>query len=529
MDAAKAKAAIRAPQGQFYVGGRWVPPIQGSAAHDSLDVVDPATEEVFASVPAGSRADADAAVAAALAAFENDSDGSWGRSTGADRAACLRRIAAAVTARTKELAALETLDCGKPLRESEWDLEDVAGCFEYYAGLAEKLDENDGDETAITDFPDEYKETFLGTARRLPVGVVVAIVPWNYPLLMAAWKIAPALAAGCTVVLKPSELTPMTALEFADIVHKEAQLPPGVFNLVIGTGPAVGGPLSEHPDVAKVGFTGSVATGRAILHASASSAQIKNVSLELGGKSPFIVFDDVDIEEAAEWIAFGVWWTNGQICSATSRLLIHEKVADAVLDRVKQIGSSIAVGDPFAEADPSMGPLVSGAQQKKVLGYIESARGEGATVFCGGGVPEGCKSGYFVEPTVLTNVTDSMKVWNEEIFGPVLAVQTFSDEDDAVARANRNEYGLAAAVMSQNQQRLQRVARRLRAGIVWLNCSQPAFVQGAWGGLKNSGNGTRDLGPYGLDQYFEKQVLVEYTSKPGEWAWFIKERANSKL
>jgi betaine-aldehyde dehydrogenase len=356
-------------------------------------------------------------------------------------------------------------------------MDDVSGCFEYYAKLAEKLDESD--ETPITDIPDDYKEQFSANTRRIPVGVVAAIVPWNYPLLMAAWKIAPALAAGCTLILKPSEVTPLTALELADIIDKENCLPKGVFNVVIGTGPGVGQPLSEHAGVAKVGFTGSVATGRAILRASANSPQIKNVSLELGGKSPFIVCEDVDIEEAAEWVAFGVFWTNGQICSSTSRLLIHEKVADAVLKRVAQIAESIHLGDPFTEKDPSMGPLVNYSQQQKALSYIDSAKREGATVFCGGGNLEGSK-GYYVQPTVLTDVTPAMRVWNEEIFGPVLSVITFRDEKEAVELANRNDYGLAAAVMSRQKEELHRIARQLRAGIVWLNCSQPAFVQVCW-------------------------------------------------
>ena len=488
---------------RLFIGGEWVAPIRGG----SFPVIDPATEEVFAHAPAGTAEDIDRAVKAARKAFD---EGPWPRMSGKERAKILRRIADGVTARQDELARIEVRDNGKPLPEALWDIGDVAGCFSYYAGLAETLDES----------PEEIVP--LGDARfstrvvREPIGVAGAIVPWNYPLLMAAWKVAPALAAGCTMVLKPSELTPLTALELGAIVA-EAGLPAGVLNIVTGTGPDAGQPLTEHPGVDKLAFTGSVPTGSKVMLAAARD--IKAVSLELGGKSPFVVFADADIEAAVEWIMFGIFWNQGQVCSATSRVLVEESLYPALLERLIAEAAKIRIGNGMEEGT-LLGPLVSKGQYDKVLAAIARGRAEGATVAGGGRRPAGLDTGYFLEPTILTDMAEDSFVWREEIFGPVVCVKPFKDEADAVRMANDSRFGLAAAVMSKDRARCERVARAFRAGIVWINCSQPTFTEAPWGGYKQSGIG-RELGPWGLSNYLEvKQITAYETDQP--WGWYIK-------
>ena len=488
---------------RLFIDGEWVAPIRGG----SFPVIDPATEEVFAHAPAGTAEDIDRAVKAARKAFD---EGPWPRMTGAERAAILRRIADGVTARQDELARIEVRDNGKPLPEALWDIGDVAGCFSYYAGLAEKLDES----------PEEIVP--LGDARfstrvvREPIGVAGAIVPWNYPLLMAAWKVAPALAAGCTMVLKPSELTPLTALELGAILA-EAGLPAGVLNIVTGTGPDAGQPLTEHPGVGKLAFTGSVPTGSKVMMAAARD--IKAVSLELGGKSPFVVFADADIEAAVEWIMFGIFWNQGQVCSATSRVLVEESLYPALLERLIAEAAKIRIGNGMDDGT-LLGPLVSKGQYDKVLAAIERGREDGATVAGGGRRPAGLNTGYFLEPTILTDMPEDSFVWREEIFGPVVCVKPFKDEADAVRMANDSRLGLAAAVMSKDRARCERVARAFRAGIVWINCSQPTFTEAPWGGYKQSGIG-RELGHWGLSNYLEvKQITAYETDQP--WGWYIK-------
>jgi len=337
---------------------------------------------------------------------------------------------------------------------------------------------------------------------------------------MAAWKLAPAFAAGCTVILKPSELTPLSALALTDLIH-EVGLPAGVFNLITGYGPDAGSPLSKHAGVDKIAFTGSVPTGSNIMHAASDG--VKNISLELGGKSPLVVFEDVDIVEAVEWIMFGVFWTNGQICSSTSRLLIHEKIAPIVLQRLKEEANKITVGDPFIEADPSMGPLVSSGQLAKVFDYIKKGKDEGATLLCGGVRPEGVHpKGYFLRPTVFVDVKPNMTIWKEEIFGPVLSVMTFKTEEEALQLANDSAYGLGAGIMSKDKERCDRFVKLFRSGIVWVNCSQPCFVQAPWGGVKKSGIG-RELGKWGLNAYLQPKQVTSYEVKePGKWEWYVK-------
>ncbi|PRP78147.1 hypothetical protein PROFUN_13949 [Planoprotostelium fungivorum] len=498
---------------KLYIDGKWVEPVNGGK---SIPVINPSNEQVIIHVMGGTEEDVNRAVAAARKAFEVQSGpNAWSTLDGKDRAKFLRAISKGVADKKELLARLEATDCGKPHREAELDLDDVAGCFDYYAGLAEKIDERQDNGIKIAD------DRFKSTVQYAPVGVVGAIIPWNYPLLMAAWKIAPALAAGCTVVLKPSEVTPITALEFAQIVH-DAGVPPGVFNVVNGYGADVGGPLSRHPEVDKVAFTGSVATGSTVMREA--SATIKNVTLELGGKSPIVVFNDADITDAVEWIMFGIFWTNGQICSATSRLLVQEEIADRLLERLVEETKKIHVGDPFSKEDPSIGPLVNEIQHKKVLKYIDTAKKEGGKILTGGKRPNHLTSGYFIEPTVIVDVKENHTVWREEIFGPVLSVMRFRTEEEAIRLANDSSFGLAASILSKDEERNKRFVKAFRAGIVWVNCSQPAFYQCPWGGMKQSGIG-RELGTYGLDNYLEvKQVTTYQVKESGKWGWYIKSK-----
>ena len=402
------------------------------------------------------------------------------------------------------------MDNGKPMPEAVWDMEDTAGCFAFYAGLAEEMDEN----------PEEMiplgEPRFSSKVVREPIGVAGAIIPWNYPLLMASWKVAPALAAGCTMVLKPSELTPLTALEMGAIVA-EAGLPAGVLNIVTGLGPEAGQPLSEHPGIDKLAFTGSVPTGARIM--AAAARDIKNISLELGGKSPFVVFADSDIEKAVEWIMFGIFWNQGQVCSATSRVLVEESLYPALLERLVAEAAKIRIGNGLEEGT-LLGPLVSKGQYEKVLAAIERGRSEGATVAGGGKRPAGLNTGYFLEPTILADMPEESFVWREEIFGPVVCVKPFKDEADAIRMANDSRFGLAAAVMSTDKARCERVARAFRAGIVWINCSQPTFTEAPWGGYKQSGIG-RELGRWGLSNYLETKQITSFNSD-NPWGWYIK-------
>jgi betaine-aldehyde dehydrogenase len=397
-----------AMQDRLYIDGEWIRPEKGG----TLDVINPATEEVIHKAPAGTSSDIDKAVKAARYAFDS---GPWPRLTGAERAVYLRAIADKIAEKREFLARLEVVDNGKPLPEALWDIDDVAGCFNYYAGLAEELD-HDPEETIPLIEP-----RFSARVVREPLGVVGAITPWNYPLLMVAWKVAPALAAGCTMVLKPSELTPLTALELG-VIAGEVGLPAGVLNIVTGTGPQAGEPLTEHPLVDKLAFTGSVSTGRKVMMAGAQD--IKNVSLELGGKSPFVIFADSNIDKAVEWIMFGIFWNQGQVCSATSRVLVEASIYDAVVARLCEEAAKIKIGNGMDEGI-LLGPLVSKGQYDKITTAIERARIDGATVAFGGSRPAGFNSGYFVEPTVLTGMSEDSYVWKEEIFGPVVCVKPF--------------------------------------------------------------------------------------------------------
>ncbi|MBC2808558.1 aldehyde dehydrogenase family protein (plasmid) [Rhizobium ruizarguesonis] len=491
---------------ELYIDGQWVKPAKGG----TCEVINPATEEVIHRIAAATAEDVDLAVKAARRAFDRDG---WPKLTGARRAGYLRAIADGIRARQAEIARLEVLDNGKPFPEADWDVADAAGCFDFYAGLAEQLDNNP--EEAIT-LPDAR---FTSKAVREPIGVAGAIIPWNYPLLMAAWKVAPALAAGCTVVLKPAELTSLTALELAAVAD-EAGLPAGVLNIVTGAGSIAGQAIIDHRQVDKLAFTGSGPVGSKIM--AAAARDIKRVSLELGGKSPFVVFEDADIDKAVEWIMFGIFWNQGQVCSATSRVLVQEAIYGRLLKRLVEETNRIKIGNGLDEGT-LLGPLVSKRQYDQVVAAIEGARKAGAIVACGGTRPEGFDRGFYLRPTVLADVPLDSDAWKEEIFGPVVCMRSFKTEEEAVELANDSRFGLAAAVMSKDDARAERVAAAFRAGIVWINCSQPTFTEAPWGGYKESGIG-RELGRWGLDNYLETKQITRFISEDS-WGWYIKPEA----
>ena len=488
---------------KLFIAGNWVAPLAGG----SIDVINPATAEVIAKVGAGAVADIAAATQAARACFEDE----WGATSGAERAVYLDRIAAFILDRVDALARLEVSDNGKPYPEAKWDVEDAAGCFAMYANLARELDRSQWQPIEL------HNDDFGIRVRREPIGVAGQIIPWNYPFLMAAWKVAPALAAGATVVLKPSELTPLSALELA-IIAQEVGLPAGALNIVTGTGPQAGAALLASDDIDKIAFTGSEETGKKVMHAAAD--RIVPVTLELGGKSPIVIFEDCDVGAAVEWVMFGAFWNQGEVCSATSRALVHRAIYDAFLERLVYEVNKITIGDGMAPG-VLLGPLVSEAQHRKVTAMVAQGIADGAKLLTGGKRPPQLPQGYFFEPTVLTQVPEHSSLWREEVFGPVLCVAPFEDEEDAIARANATRFGLAGAVMSADQDRCDRVAARLRAGIIWINCSQPTFSEAPWGGFKRSGIG-RELGQWGLENYLQVKQVTEYKSnKP--WGWYIKQ------
>lgn len=502
--------AIPVPNRLLFIDGQWREPVKKKR----IPIINPSTEAIIGDIPAATAEDIDIAVDAARRALSRNGGKDWSTASGAHRAKFLRAIAAKITERKSELAKLEALDCGKPLEEAAWDIDDVAGCFEYHADLAEALDSR---QKAPLSLP---MDTFKGYLLMEPIGVVGLITPWNYPLLMATWKVAPALAAGCAAILKPSELASVTCLELADICI-EVGLPPGILNIVTGLGPEAGASLASHPVVDKIAFTGSSATGSKIMLATAQL--VKPVTLELGGKSPIVVFEDVDLDKAAEWTLFGCFWTNGQICSATSRLIIHENVAREFLDKLVAWCQNITISDPLEEGC-RLGPVVSSGQYEKVMSFISTAKSEGATILYGGERPENLEKGFFIKPTIITDVKTSMQIWREEVFGPVLCVKTFATEEEAIELANDTHYGLGAAVLSEDLERCERLTKAFQCGIVWVNCSQPCFCQAPWGGKKRSGFG-RELGDRGLDNYLNVKQVTQYVSSD-PWGWY---KSPSKL
>jgi betaine-aldehyde dehydrogenase len=478
---------------QLFIGGKFV----DSKDQKTFPVYDPSTEEAIAYATEAGPADVDAAVKAAKEAFET-----WSQTTAQERGRVLFRLADRIRKEAEPLAQLESQNGGKPIVEAEFDINDVATCFEYYGGLA----------TKITGHVNPVPDNALSLSLKEPVGVAGQIIPWNYPLLMAAWKLAPALAAGCTCVLKPAEQTPLTALEMASW-FEEVGLPPGVVNIVTGFGETAGAPLVAHPDVNKVAFTGSAEVGKKIMKAAADS--VKRVTLELGGKSPNIFFADADFEAAIDGALFGVFINQGEVCSAGSRVLVEKKIYKDFVDAMTEKAKRIKLGPPL-ERDTKMGPLVSKEQWERVRGYQEVGKKE-AKVATGGGVPKSFAKGYYVEPTIFYDVDNSARIAREEIFGPVCAVIPFEDEKDAVRIANDSPYGLAAAVWSRDIYKALRMVKSLRAGIVWVNHMQPTYVEAPWGGYKQSGFG-RELGPWGIEEYLEtKQVHINLNEQPIGW------------
>jgi betaine-aldehyde dehydrogenase len=479
---------------KMLIDGKWV----DAKDRRTLEVFDPSTEAPMATVPAGGPADIDAAAKAARRAFY----GGWKTTTAQERGRILLRIAERIRARKDELAELETLNSGKPIVESEFDMDDTATCFEYYGGLATKINGE------VLPVPADA----VAFALKEPMGVAGQIIPWNYPLMMAAWKVAPALAAGCTVVLKPAEQTPLSILKLAED-FESLGLPPGVVNIVTGDGPGAGVPLVAHPDVRKIAFTGSAAVGREIMRSAAD--QLKRVSLELGGKSPNIFFADADFEAAVDGALFGVFINQGEVCSAGSRVLVQKDIYKKFVDAVSSKAKTIRVG-PGMDRENKMGPLVSQEQHSRVSRFLDIGRKE-AKVAAGGGIPRQHEKGWYVEPTVFYDVSNDAKIAQEEIFGPVMSIIPFKDEADAIAIANATPYGLAAAVWSRDIFRAFRVVKSLEAGIVWVNHMQPTFVEAPWGGYKSSGFG-RELGHWGVEEYLEtKQVFINLDEKPIGW------------
>ena len=460
-----------------YIDGRWVEG-QGS---DCITVHEPASGLPFAELISASTAQVDQAVAAARRALP-----AWKQTPAAERAALLRGFAEQLNERREALIALQMRNNGKPRHEAEIDLDDAVATFAYYAQLAEQLPEKNRDVPLAA-------PGFTARTRLEPVGVVGLIVPWNFPLVTSAWKLAPALAAGCTVVLKPSEVTPLVEQAYGQIAELLG-LPAGVLNIVNGKA-ETGAALSGHPGLDKLSFTGSNGVGSQVMRAAA--AQCRPVTLELGGKSAIMVFDDCDVDQAVDWIVAGFTWNAGQMCSATSRLLVQDGIADALLARLQTALTQLRVGNPLT-AEVDMGPLTSQAQWLKVASYFATAREEGLNCLAGGKVVE--RDGWFVSPTLYVDVPESSRLWSEEIFGPVLCARRFSSEAQAIALANDSRFGLVATVCSADLQRAERVADALEVGHVWINSVQAVFVETSWGGTKGSGIG-RELGPWGLAGY----------------------------
>jgi betaine-aldehyde dehydrogenase len=469
-----------------YINGAW------RAGHDVLEVINPATEETLAQVSVGDASAVAEAVDAASAAFIG-----WSQSTGRERGALLRKVAQGVSEQREPLMRVQSRNSGKPLFEAGIDVDDVIATFEYYAGLAEALDAEQDRAVALP------SDAFSARLRREPCGVVGLIVPWNFPMVTTAWKLAPALAAGCCVVLKPSEVTPLAELQLARIIAG-AGFPAGVFNLVCGTGLAVGAPLAAAPRVAKISFTGSNAVGVQVMQRAAET--VKGVSLELGGKSSLLVLEDADLDLALELACGGGFFNAGQMCSATSRVLVADSLADEFLQRLTARAEGIRVADPFAE-DVEMGALINHAQYQRVLAHIQRGVQDGARLLCGGERPAHLAKGYFIRPTLFTDVPLDSALWQQEIFGPVLCVRRFTTEDEAIALANDSDFGLVASVVSRNGEAAERVANALQAGMVWINAPQVIFAQTAWGGYKQSSIG-RELGPWGLAAFQEIKHVI---------------------
>ncbi len=474
---------------QLFINGEW----REAAGRKTIEVVNPATEDVIAEVASAEQADVDAAVAAARAAF----DGPWSKLSARERGRIVWKIGEKLMEKADEIARLETLHNGKPIFESrQIEVPAAAECFQYFAGWADKIH---GETIPV-------KGNFLTYTLREPVGVVAAIVPWNFPLLLTAWKVAPALACGNTVIIKPASQTPLTALALAEVAQ-EAGLPPGVLNVITGPGSTVGQMIVEHPGIDKIAFTGDTSTGKGIMKGSADT--LKRITLELGGKSPNIVFADADLDAALRGATTGIFYGKGEVCAAGSRLLVDKSIKSEFIDKVAARAKKMTPGDPM---DPKtrLGAISSKKQLENDLRYIETAKREGATLVAGGSRADiGTGRGYFLQPTVFDGVTPEMTIAREEIFGPVLATIEFGDVDEAIARANDSSYGLAAAVWTRDIKKAHYVARKLQAGTVWINTYNVYDTAAPFGGYKQSGFG-REMSMHALEHYTQvKSVWVD--------------------
>lgn len=487
---------------KMYIDGAWVAGSEGKTFFS----VNPANGEVLAEICEASVEDARKAVAAAKKSFYVTRE--WRDMDAQARGDILLKVADLLEAAKAEISELETKDMGKPYRESECDVDDAVHCFRYYASLIRApyggcYDVNSG-----------FGQMHSYTVHE-PVGVCAEITPWNYPLLMGVWKLAPSLAAGNSVVFKPASACVLSSVRLFEI-FEEAGIPRGAANLVLGPGGSIGNELAGNPDVDMVTFTGSTKVGQSIMRQAASN--VKKVGLELGGKSPNVIFADSDMDGAVEWAMIGIFLNQGEICSAGSRILVEESIHDEFVAKLVKRANAITIGDPME--NPDMGAIVTEEQLKRVLWYIEKGKEEGAVVACGGEryLENGCDKGYFVRPTVFDRCTDDMTIVKEEIFGPVVTVQTFRTEQEAIDMANNTPYGLAGAVFTADSARALRVIKELRAGITWINCYNPCFTEAPWGGYKMSGIG-RELGIHGLEEYQEvKQININL--HPGTVGWY---------
>ncbi|HEY7784001.1 MAG TPA: betaine-aldehyde dehydrogenase [Pyrinomonadaceae bacterium] len=484
---------------QLFIDGQWIDAESGK----TFTTPNPATGETLAEVAEADKADIDKAVAAARKAF----DGKWSKLSARDRGRLIYKLAQLIEEKANDLAALETADNGKPIRESLYvDLPQVAENFEYFAGWATKIE---GETIPVPG------KMFNYTLRE-PVGVCGQIIPWNFPLLMAAWKLAPALAAGNTVVLKPAEQTPVTAMELGQLIA-EAGFPEGVVNIVPGFGETAGAALASHPGINKIAFTGSTEVGKIIARAAADN--LTKVSLELGGKAPNIVFADADLEQAVNGAMMGIFFNQGQVCCAGSRLFVEEAMKEKFLERLTEKASKITVGDPMAQTT-MMGPQVSLEQLDRIKSYMDIGTDEGAKIVTGGKPPqldENFKNGFFFQPTILADVNNKMRVAQEEIFGPVVSVISFKDEDDLIKQANETIYGLSAGLWTRDITRAHRFAKEIKAGVIWINTYNMFNAASPFGGYKQSGYG-REMGKHALDLYTQvKSVWVDLSGRPIGW------------
>ena len=484
-----------------FINGKWVEGTSGKV----IDVINPATGEVFAKVSESSVEDVRSAVHAARESFYHSRE--WRDMDSQTRADVLLKVAALIERDSAEIAMLDTLDNGKPLREAEGDVDDGIHTFRYYAGLIK------APYGGVYDVNGNFGKMHSYTVHE-PVGVCAQITPWNYPFLMSVWKLAPALAAGNSIVFKPSPKAPLSTIKLFEL-FEEAGLPAGCVNLVQGDA-EVGTEMGENKDVDMVTFTGSTKVGQSLMRAAAGN--LKKIGLELGGKSPNIIFADADLDGAVEWAMIGIFFNQGEVCSAGSRIIVEESIKDAFVEKLAARANAMTLGNPVN--NPDMGPVITKEHMERVLDYIKSGVEEGATLVCGGErYTEGeCADGYFIRPTIFTDCKPDMKIVKEEIFGPVVAVMTFQTEEEALTIANDTDYGLAGAVFTSDITRAHRVIREIRAGITWINCYNPTFNEAPWGGYKMSGIG-RELGIHGLEEYQEvKQININLT--PGIVGWY---------